>query len=111
MEILRELARKSTSPASIITVNPGFCVPGLTVNMEKPDCDQPRSGFGSITGAGAGGAGSSFEEVELQAARPRRPNTRSRAEIFLNAFFIFRHPFESGVKTVAIVKYGNCISA
>lgn len=89
--------------ASIITVNPGFCVPGSTVNMTEPDCDQPRSGFGSITGAGAGGAGSSFG-VLLQAATPRRPTTRRRAEIFLNAFFIFRHPFESVLKNWLLVR-------
>lgn len=97
--------------AAGIAVNPDFRVSGLTANGIEPGPDQPRSGFGSITGAGAGGAGSSFEEVLLQAERPRRPSTRSRAEIFVNAFFIFRHPYESGVKTVAIVKYGSSISA
>jgi hypothetical protein len=78
--------------------------------LVEPCPDQPRSGFGSITGAGAGGGGSSFELVLLQAARPRRPNTRRRAEIFLNAFFIFRHPFES-VKNSGFRKYGNGIYA
>ena len=57
--------------------------------MERLESHQPRSGFGAMTGAGAGGAGSCF--VVLQAASPSTMTMAEMARTDLFVLLIFFH--------------------